>query len=64
MLLLTLLNIILIQKYHGKANIIETTSINIISPIRNTVGTKNNTGPSLQNGPEANNGAKVNNVAP
>ena len=47
--------------FTASINIIETTSINIISPIRNTVGTKNNTGPSLQNGPEANNGAKVNN---
>ena len=42
-------------------NIIETTSINIISPITNTVGTKNDTGPAVHNGPEANNGGKVNN---
>ena len=41
-------------------NIIETTSINIISPITNTVGTKNDTGPAVHNGPEANNGGKVN----
>ena len=41
-------------------NILETTSINIIAPIRTSVGTKAHKGPKTQTGPEVNNGGKVN----
>ena len=37
-------------------NILETTSINIIAPIRTSVGTKAHKGPKTQTGPEVNNG--------
>ena len=41
-------------------NILDTTSINIIAPIRTSVGTKAHKGPKTQTGPEVNNGGKVN----